>query len=102
MPQLTRLVVTALKDNVTVITAVKKLRYRQIEGLPNGGVPEGQDMVYENTHGITLTIDQTVELDVRENQLPYFQKAIDAGDIEILGMPASAAPAATPSKDKGK
>lgn len=92
MSKMTHLAVTALKDHVSIVTAVKKLQYRKVEGLEGKGMPEGQDEHYENKHGITLQRDQIVEIDVLDSQLPAFQAAVDAGEIEVVMTVASAAP----------
>jgi len=84
MPKMTHIAVRALKDSVNIVTAVKRLRYQKVEGLPNGGMPEGQSEFYDNTHGITLQLDQEIEIDVTDSQLPAFQAAVDRGDIEVM------------------
>jgi hypothetical protein len=94
MAKLHHITVTALKDNVSVITAKKKLRYRKVEGLEGGGMPEGQDETYESVHGITLAIDQVVEMDVSDAQLAHFQAAVDAGDLEVVIHEAPQVPSA--------
>lgn len=81
MPKLNRITVTALNDT-KVVTGVKKLAYRKIDGLPQG-MPEGQEATYENTHAISLVAGQSLELDVTEAQMKNFQAAVDAGDIEV-------------------
>jgi homoserine dehydrogenase len=92
MARLHHIVVTALKDHVHVVTAKKQLQYRKVEGLPNGGMPENQDERYENTHGVTLQLDQVAELDLRDDQLDYFRGAVSRGEIECDGLPPVPAP----------
>lgn len=96
MPKLNHVVVTALKDNVRLVTAVKKLRYAKVEGLPNGGMPDGQDPVYENEHAISLQLDQVVELDLRDDQMAHLQAHVDAGDVEVVVHEAPAQQAVKP------
>lgn len=84
MPKMTHLQVTALRDHVKVVTGIKKLRYRKVEGLEGSGLPSGQPEEYENQHGISLQMDQSIEIDVTDAQLPAFQAAVDAGDIECI------------------
>lgn len=111
MPKLNHIVVTAQKDNVRVITAKKTLTYRKVEGLPNQGMPEGQVERYDQEHGMVLQKDQTIEIDVSDAQLAEFQKAVDAGDLEVQvhrlpaavvveTMPPSAPPSAPPESAK--
>lgn len=104
MPGMTHVSVTALKDNVSIVTAVKKLRYRKVEGLENKGMPDKQEEFYENKHGITLSLDQSVELDITDAQLPAFQAAVNAGDIEctmtVIPSPTQQALAPTQPVDK--
>lgn len=84
MPKLNHIAVTALKDDVLVVTARKKLRYQKIEGLPNGGMPEEQEEFYEQKHGLSLAKDQSIEIDVTDEQLAEFQAAVDRGELEVL------------------
>jgi hypothetical protein len=100
MAKVTHVVVTALKDHVHVITAKKKLQYRKVEGLPNGGMPENQEEKYENTHGVTLQLDQVAELDLRDDQLDYFRQAVARGDIECDGLPPAVAPTSAKAASK--
>ena len=83
-------VVTALKPHVSIVTAKKRLHYQKVEGLPNGGMPEEQEEHYENTHGITLQLDQIAEFDLRDDQLDNFRAAVSRGEIECHGLPVVA------------
>jgi hypothetical protein len=92
MPKLHHITVTAKEKRVHVVTGKKRMRYQKIEGLPNGGMPEGQEELYENVHGIHLEPEQIVELDVSEAQMVEFQAAVDRGEIEVLVHQQPAAP----------
>jgi uncharacterized protein YcsI (UPF0317 family) len=94
MAKTTHLSVTALKDT-HVVTARRQLQYRKVDGLEGSGMPEGQTEQYENVHGISLQKDATIEIDVRDDQLPMFQAAVDAGDIEVSIHAAPIVPTAT-------
>ena len=84
MPKLTQIHITALKDT-RVVTARKLIKF--IDGA--NGVrdrPVGQEDADEQEHAISMTEGQQLDLDVRDDQIGYFQSAVDAGEIEIHGM----------------
>lgn len=104
MARTIRVVVTALKDT-SIVTARKKLRFLPILGLNDTGLPDGQEKIYDQEHGLTLAQDQIVELDLKDDQLGWFREAEARGDIECAGLPPlpaapSAPPSAPPQKTK--
>lgn len=50
--------------------------------------------------GLVLRQAQEVDLDLLAEQLPLVQAAVDAGDVQVVGLPASE-PAPAPKKAKG-
>lgn len=97
MAKLHHLIITALKDT-QIVTAVKRLKYAdRVNGKADR--PAGQEDYDVQTHGLSLVVDQTIEIDVKDDQLPNFQAAVNAGDLEIQGMPAIAAAAPVKGKE---
>lgn len=90
MPKLISVTITALKDDARVVTARKKVTYLPNPGLNSTGFPEGQTPIDEQVHGIVLRKDQTVDLDLREDQLDAIRDAVAAGTIEAIGLPPAA------------
>lgn len=96
MAHLTHLSITALKDNVFIETKRSSVPSVSMPGTPvlddaksdEGKSDDEKKAAATQVEGITLRKDQEVEIDVRDYQLPAFQAAVDAGDLEIQGMPA--------------
>jgi hypothetical protein len=82
---LNHIVITALRDAVFIETKRAKVPFSVATGSQ---LPSGQKAEDESVQGITLRIDQQVEIDVSDRQLAAFQAAAAAGDIELSGVPA--------------
>lgn len=98
MAKYLHLAITALRD-CRVVTNVKDVPYTYSVD-PNTGqpvIPEGQPKVEKMTHGINLAKDAEIEIDIREEQIPFIRAAVDAGDIEVVGLPS--APVVVPAAE---
>ena len=51
--------------------------------------------------GLVLRQAQEVDLDLLADQLPLVQAAVDAGEVQVVGLPAAELPAPAPKKAKG-
>lgn len=79
MPKVTHLDISVVKD-CTIVTAVKKASYMdQSSKTP-------QRVEYPMQHGLTLMAGQEIAIDLRDEQLPAIQAAVDSGDITVPGM----------------
>lgn len=96
MPAIVHLQVTAVKDHVFIETARRMVTYKPNPGLEGTGRPEGQMPVDEQVSGVTLRIDQSIEIDMRDDQLSAIRAALAAGDVEVTGLPPVAVAPAKP------
>lgn len=82
MARFSHLQLVGIAPETSIVTAKRTLTYLD----QSTSVPQRKS--YENTHGIVVLAGQEMAIDVREEQLPAFQAAHDAGHVLVEGLPA--------------
>lgn len=81
MARFTHLDIVGIAPETQIVTAKRTMRWLDHSTT----TPSWK--TYENEHGIVVLANQEVAVDVREEQLPAFQAAHDAGHIVVDGLP---------------